>query len=171
MSPLDVLDIYESLDRLGARIWIDGGWGVDALMEAHTRAHKDLDVAIQAAELPRLRQYAASRGYEEIQSEAARPHNFVLRDGQGREIDVHVIVLDDCGNGILGPAANGHTYPRDSLTGVGRIAGRQVRCIAAEWEVKFRTACPGTRKDLHDVSALCEKFRLELPAQYRRMRR
>jgi hypothetical protein len=41
-------------------------------------------------------------GYRDIKLEIARPWNFVL-DENGRQIDVHVIVLDHQGNGILLP--------------------------------------------------------------------
>jgi lincosamide nucleotidyltransferase A/C/D/E len=37
-----VLDIYRSLDRVGVRIWLDGGWGVDALLGVQKRDQKDL---------------------------------------------------------------------------------------------------------------------------------
>ena len=44
----DVLDLYNALERIGVGIWIDGGWGVDALLEKQTRPHQDLDIAIQS---------------------------------------------------------------------------------------------------------------------------
>jgi len=32
MTPVDIIDVYTSLENLGIEIWIDGGWGVDALL-------------------------------------------------------------------------------------------------------------------------------------------
>jgi lincosamide nucleotidyltransferase A/C/D/E len=43
----DVLDLYSKLDRIGIKIWLDGGWGVDALLCKQTRLHSDLDIIIQ----------------------------------------------------------------------------------------------------------------------------
>ena len=54
MSSQDVVELYGALERLGIRIWIDGGWGVDALLGKQSRAHQDLDIAIQQRDLAKL---------------------------------------------------------------------------------------------------------------------
>jgi lincosamide nucleotidyltransferase A/C/D/E len=52
MMPADhVVEIYDLLKSHGIKIWIDGGWGVDALLEKQTREHGDLDIAIQEHDL------------------------------------------------------------------------------------------------------------------------
>jgi lincosamide nucleotidyltransferase A/C/D/E len=100
-------------------IWIDGGWAADALLGEETRVHGDLDIAIEQKHVAQLRQLLTDRGYKEIKHEIARPHNFVLADDQGRELDVHVIVIDEDGNGIYGPAENGEMYAAASLQETG----------------------------------------------------
>jgi lincosamide nucleotidyltransferase A/C/D/E len=47
MTSIDVIDFYTTLENLGIEIWVDGGWGVDALLGEQTLPHKDLDIAIQ----------------------------------------------------------------------------------------------------------------------------
>lgn len=42
----DVLEIADRLDAAGVRAWLDGGWGVDALIRHQTRDHEDLDLVI-----------------------------------------------------------------------------------------------------------------------------
>ena len=37
------LDLFS---ELGIKVWIDGGWGVDALLGECTREHQDLDIMI-----------------------------------------------------------------------------------------------------------------------------
>ncbi len=32
MTSADVIDLYATLENLGIKIWIDGGWAVDALL-------------------------------------------------------------------------------------------------------------------------------------------
>src|SRR5258708_35359 len=102
MNAADVISLYTELERLSINIWVDGGWGVDALLGTETRPHKDLDITIQQRDIPKLRSLLEARCYKEIKMKDARPWNFVLGDENGREIDVHVIVLDNNGNGIYG---------------------------------------------------------------------
>jgi lincosamide nucleotidyltransferase A/C/D/E len=166
MTPVDVIDLYTTLENLGVEIWIDGGWGVDALLGEQTRPHKDLDITLQEKDIPMLRQFLQTRGYREIKLEETRPWNFVLGDDDGREVDVHVIVLDDRGNGLYGPLETGEMYPAASLTGTGGIEGQMVRCISPEWMVKFHSGYELKEKDFRDVSALCRKFRITLPVAY-----
>lgn len=170
MEAADVLDLYNALEGRGVEIWIDGGWGVDALLEKQTRPHNDLDIVIQQKDVPKLVELLDTRGYREIKLEIRRPHNFVLADTHGHEIDIHVIVLDEHGDGIYGPAEKGEMYPSDALAGTGIIAGKTVRCISPEWTIKFHSGYELKEKDYKDVSALCEKFGIELPLQYERFR-
>lgn len=170
MTSRDVIDLYETLENQGVEIWIDGGWCVDALLGTQSRLHSDLDIAIQQKDLPKFRVLLQERGYGDIKVEIARDWNFVLGDEHGREIDVHVIVLDEQGDGIYGPLENGEKYPAASLTGTGLIEGRRVRCISPEWMVKFHSGYELKEKDFQDVSALCSKFGIELPPEYARFR-
>jgi lincosamide nucleotidyltransferase A/C/D/E len=170
MTATDVIDIYSTLDGLGIQIWIDGGWGVDALLGSQTRPHKDLDIALEHQHLVRFERFLALRGYRRTKREIERPFNFVLADHGGREIDVHVISLDENGNGIYGPPENGFMYPADSLTGTGTIGGYAVRCISPRWIVKFHSGYELTEKDYRDVSAICEKYGIAVPDEYSRFK-
>ena len=166
MTSHDVIDLYLCLERLGVNIWIDGGWCVDALLGEQSRPHSDLDIAIEQKDLPKFRELVQERGYKAIKVGIARDWNFVLGDEQGREIDVHVIVLDGQGDGIYGPPENGEKYPAGSLRGNGVIEGRAVRCISPGWMVKFHSGYELKEKDFRDVSALCRKFAIDLPPEY-----
>lgn len=170
MNAVDVLGFYNTLANLGIEIWLDGGWGVDALLEKQTRTHKDLDIVVQRNDVAKLRNLLESQGYKEIKLEIARPHNFVLADSHGHEIDIHVIVLDEKGNGIYGPAENSEMYPVDALEGIGSITGQTVKCISPRWAINFHSGYQLKEKDYQDVSALCEKFGIELPAEYEHFR-
>jgi lincosamide nucleotidyltransferase A/C/D/E len=44
----DVLEIVTVLQSAGVRLWLDGGWGVDALLAEQTRPLADLDIAVAA---------------------------------------------------------------------------------------------------------------------------
>src|SRR4051812_13639539 len=46
MATNDVLDVTNVLPRAGIDFWLDGGWGIDALMGAQHRRHEDLDIVV-----------------------------------------------------------------------------------------------------------------------------
>lgn len=166
MTSADVVDFYRAMTQLGVGLWIDGGWGVDALLGEQTHHHKDLDIVIEETNVAAVREFLHKRGYRDAKLDEARSGNVVVGDQGGREIDVHVIVLDERGNGIYGPSDRGEMYPAASLTGTGSISGQAVRCIAPEWAVKFHSGYQLAEKDFRDVLALCNKFGIELPAAF-----
>src|SRR5262245_61371124 len=106
----DVADLVRLLDAHGIEVWIDGGWGVDALLGEQTRPHGDLDIAVRDVDVPRLRDLLATRGYQERPRDDTTAWMFVLADPSGREIDIHAFALDADGNHAAGVA-----YPAGSL--------------------------------------------------------
>jgi lincosamide nucleotidyltransferase A/C/D/E len=166
MKAREVVQLYSQLESVGVEIWIDGGWGVDALLEEQTRPHEDVDIVIQQRDLPVLRDLLEDQGYYDVPRDDTSDWNFVLGDEQGRLVDVHVIVFDDEKNGIYGPVERGVMYPAASLTGTGVMDGQNVRCIAAKYLVEFHTGYELKESDYHDVAALCERFGIELPEEY-----
>ncbi len=168
MTSDDVMNFYNDVNNLGIKIWIDGGWGVDALLGIQTRPHADLDIVIQQKNLQKVLELSLKSGYQEIERNDTRPWNFVLGDDKGHEIDFHVIVFDNNGNGIYGPAENGEMYPVGSFLGKGNINGHSVRCISPEYMVKFHTGYKLGESDFKDISTLCKKFGIDIPETHNR---
>jgi lincosamide nucleotidyltransferase A/C/D/E len=163
----DVLSVLALADHAGARLWIDGGWGVEALLGGQTREHGDLDVALEARHLTAFLEALSGHGFTAVGEDGATAWNFLMQHPAGAVIDLQVIVLDADGNGVLGPPVAGNAYPTASLTGRGTIGDRIVDCISAGWAVWFRDAYTGDTEDRADVLALCRRFDLPVPAQYR----
>ena len=161
LTAADVIGLYNQLENLGIRIWVDGGWAVDALLGKQTRPHKDFDLAVQWKDVPKLRELLEAQGYKQIKEDGK--WNFVMGDNQGHEVDVHAFVFDDEGNVV-----EGIEYPAASLTGTGTIAGHLVRCISPHYMVEFLAPWihKWPEKYLQAVSALCKKFDIELPNEY-----
>jgi lincosamide nucleotidyltransferase A/C/D/E len=107
MTPCDATEFYRQMEALGIEIWIDGGWGVDALLGKQTRTHSDLHIVVQEKDLASVIAFLESRGFQELQREDSRPWNFVMGNGNGKEIDFHVVVLDEEGNALYGPPERG----------------------------------------------------------------
>lgn len=154
MTATDVVEVVGLLEGRGVEVVLDGGWGVDALLGRQTRPHADLDVAVAEGQVGALRQALGERGWSARPGGNDREESFVLVDGGGRRLDVHVWP--------------GIPYPAESLHGAGTVAGRRVRCITAEWAVKFHCQYEPDEDDARDVRALCEAFGIDLPERYRR---
>jgi lincosamide nucleotidyltransferase A/C/D/E len=165
MSAVDAATLYELFERNGIQVWVDGGWGIDALLREQTREHADLDIVVEARHLAKVRRLLEERGFRDVPRDDTRPWNFVLGDDAGREVDVHAIVFDSDGNGVYGPPQNGDLYPAAGLGGKGAIAGRPVACLTAEQQLRFHTAYELGATDLHDIRALSQRFGLLPPSR------
>src|SRR5204863_9081177 len=122
------------LDAAGVDWWIDGGWGVDALLGYETRPHDDLDFAVRLEDIERLP--AIFPEFRRAENDEW-PSAYVLRDERGRQLDLHPLEFDERGDGWQpqrgGPPAR---WPREGLAARGRIAGRDVRCTSPEFQVE-----------------------------------
>ncbi|SRR5258708_2387456 len=165
MEASAVLELYNTLTHNGISIWIDGGWGVDALLGEQTRDHEDVDIVMQDKDVPKLRKILQEQNYKDIKRDDTSAWNFVLGDDKGHTVDVHVFTFDVDGNGIYG--SRGAIFPAVSLTGSGMINGESVQCISPEYVVKFHTGYKLDENDIKDVTALCKRFGIDLPEEYR----
>ena len=170
MTAEDALALYDRFERAGAPIWIDGGWAVDANLGRQTREHADLDIVIEQVYLATAVSMLQSLGYEDVPRDDTRPWNFVMGDGVGREVDFHVIVLDESGDGIYGPPESEDRWPAESLGNRGTISGRTVRATSPRWLIASHTGYRLTEKDWSDVLALSERFGLAVPDDYAEFR-
>ena len=167
MAAGDVAALLDTLHQHEADACVGGGWGVDALLGGQTREHGDLDLWLPAAHLERLFRAFAPRGLDRILPwPGDRPWNFVLHDGGGLRVDLHLYEPLPDGGVHYGSAVDGLTFPGEALQGRGAVAGRPVRCEAAEWAVRWHTEYPARDVDRHDVPLLCERFGIDLPPEF-----
>lgn len=85
MSGDDVVELLKLLEQNNIEVYVDGGWGVDALLGKQTRLHGDLDIALPHKYVPKVRELLEARGYKDIPREDTRDCNFVLGDNIGHE--------------------------------------------------------------------------------------
>lgn len=158
MSAQDACALVGLFAERGIDVWVDGGWGVDALLGRQTRPHQDLDIAVRHRDVPQIRALLQERGFLDVPRSGTLDCNFVLGHPDGRQVDVHSFEFNDAGELTFGLA-----YPLESLTGTGSIAGLTVKCISPEWMVRFHSGYELDVDDHHDISALCERYGIEFP--------
>jgi lincosamide nucleotidyltransferase A/C/D/E len=164
-------DVAEILDRLalyGIEVWVDGGWGVDALLGEQSRVHDDLDLVIARGDCSLAQEGLAALGFEwAADIEPGLPARLALRDPDDRRVDLHPVVFDDAGNGWQElPDGDWGCYSAEGLRGVGSIAQRRVRCLTPELQVRHHLGYEPDPDDHHDMRRLAERFQLHLPSPY-----
>jgi lincosamide nucleotidyltransferase A/C/D/E len=163
MSPDTLVEIIDLLEGESIDVWIDGGWGVDALLEKQTRPHRDVDIIVRVMDVPLLQSLLEERGF--TIKEGMPPNSFVLSDDTGLEVDVHAVRFDEEGNGIYRMQdGDDWTYPREGFLGKGKVSGREVKCLSAPIQVLCHAqGYAPVQKDFDDMKKLEEKFGVALP--------
>ena len=165
MRAADVLTILDYLAAAGAAAWLDGGWGVDALAGEQTREHDDLDLVIEAAQLPEALAALGARGFVVATDEL--PTRLVARDPTDRRIDFHPVTWDSGGGGNQAlPDGRSFRYPPEGFTGRGVVAGQPVACLTAEVQARCHLGYPPDESDYHDMRLLRDCCGVTLPPPY-----
>jgi lincosamide nucleotidyltransferase A/C/D/E len=161
----DVLVVLDQLERVGLVVWLDGGWGVDALLGYRSRPHRDLDLVIARDDCAAAQHVLSGMGFRpDLTAVPGLPARLVLVDAGDRQVDLHRVVFDWHGNGWqeLGEDAWG-AYPAEELTGVGMVGGRRVCCVTPQLQVRHHLGYPLKATDRHDLGLLAERFGVAVP--------
>jgi lincosamide nucleotidyltransferase A/C/D/E len=150
-----MLTVLRCLDAEGIRYWVAGGWGVDVLVGRQTRAHRDLDLAVDmTAPDDERRAMAALAGLGFVIETDWRPTRVELRAPGDQWVDVHPVVFDEHGDGRQADLDGGwFEYPAHALTAAA-IGGTVIACLSSERQLRFHEGYPPRDIDLHDVALL-----------------
>ena len=165
MTAETVLELLDILRDARIDAWVDGGWGVDALVRRQTRPHDDVDLIVALEQVDRIREVLGRRGFSVAEDQL--PVRFVLSHPTLGHIDFHTVTFDAEGGGLQ-PQPNGTTfrYPPEGFVS-GEIGGRIVGCVSPAVQVLCHLGYEPKDKDIHDIVSLCEAFGMALPASYR----
>ncbi len=161
----DVLTVMARLIESGTEAWLDGGWGVDALLGEQTRDHEDLDLVVELAQVERVCELLKDLGYGITEDE--RPTRLALGAPGGRQIDLHTVVFDSGAGGVQ-TLQDGRTYryPPEGFRACGTVSGEALPCLTAEVQLECHSGYKPTDTDRHDVRLLAERFNLPIPEAY-----
>ena len=160
---VDIVHWFLNLfDELGITVWLDGGWGVDALLGEQTRKHQDLDIIISWEDSAVLTQALLARGFVDIHTDDRKDRNFVMGHQLHGLIDFHVVKLTEDGGALYGPGEIDWVITESELNDVGYIGGRKVRCLSVDYQVRSHSGYILTDTDFADMRALHEKYGVAL---------
>ena len=124
MDARSVMEIIDALEAADVPVWVNGGWGVDALIGEQTRPHDDLDVFIPSAYVEASQQALRPLGFELTTDEL--PQGYVVRDAADRRVDFHPLAMQADGGGVQ-HMLDGGTWVMSSRRVPGRGPDRRPR--------------------------------------------
>jgi lincosamide nucleotidyltransferase A/C/D/E len=159
----EVLLLLDRFAAAGIVGWVDGGWGVDALLGQQTRTHADLDLVIDATAMARFKAALLKEGFEVVRDWL--PTAIAFKHSDGRAIDLHPVELTPDGGGDQ-IQLDGETRFHYAAPTHGSIGGRRVACCTVETQIASHLGYQPNEHDRADMRALGEKFGSELPPPY-----
>lgn len=162
MTAEDVVSVMLALGQAHVNAWLDGGWGVDALLKRQTRPHDDLDLVLALDALPTFEETMLPLGYEMWKDDL--PIAAVYRAESDKRIDLHPVTFDAEGGGFQQqPSGVPFRYPPEGFGGSGMVAGHILPCLSPEVQVLCHAGYELDAGDIQDVRLLCAEFGLPLP--------
>lgn len=164
MNKEDVIELLKKIELAGIDVWIDGGWGVDALLKRQTRPHNDIDVFVQQKDKIAFVEMLKLDGYRETKMEYTTEEHTVWCDTVNHIIDLHLFEFTKDKTFLF----DNVIYPSEILNGKGKIGEVAVNCFTVESQLLYHQGYEQKEKDRHDVLLLCETFGLSIPKEYER---
>jgi lincosamide nucleotidyltransferase A/C/D/E len=162
-----VLHVLNALHEADVLAWLDGGWGVDALLGVQTRPHDDLDLVVALDAAGAARRALEPLGFTLLTDEL--PTRFVVADDHDHRVDLHTVVFGDGGSGIQTlHDGTPWRYPSEGFAGRGLVLGADVACLTPDVQVLAHLGYEPDDSDRQDMTALAERFGLVLPAHLQR---
>ena len=128
MEAAGLLEVLARLEGQGVDLWLDGGWGVDALLGQETREPDDLDLVAELRDSDRIIELLHGLVYDLVSG--GPPKSFAMVDRLGRQADVHPVTFDAEGGGVYEmEEGRQRVYPAEGFSG--RAAWPGGRCAAS----------------------------------------
>jgi lincosamide nucleotidyltransferase A/C/D/E len=125
-----------SIQAAGVIVWVDGGWGVDALVAAETRPHKDLDLIVAEPDAQALHGVLEHIGFRLVTGDVVAG---LYSDSADRRVDVTTVAFDEHGRARSRAKTGEHIYEPGALDGRGEIGGVVVACLSAAAQMQAHT--------------------------------
>lgn len=160
-----VVEVLQSLLDADISVWIDGGWGIDALIGRQTRPHDDLDLVVGLHDVDRLVGVLDHLGFAVALDE--RPTRLELYDADGRKVGLHTVSFRRNGSGIqILQDGTEFVYRTEGFAGKGVVAGIELPCLSPEVQVECHLGYDPDEEDFNDMRLLAKHFGLQLPPPY-----
>ncbi len=129
--------------------WIDGGWGVDLLMQKQTRKHRDIDINFDASQSDKVVALLLDYGYQ-VQCDEMPTRMELYHDELGY-LDIHPFILNADGSAKQSDYnGNYFLFDADFFTTV-KFEEESIACMSLKAQALFHTGYELRDKDKHDI--------------------
>ena len=149
----DACEIIKYALQNEIKVYLDGGWGVDALLKRESRIHNDIDLFVELKHYHDYIYVIKQHGFEEVNTDYTTDGHTVWKDDKQRIIDLHCFEII---NDVL-IRYDGEVYPLKIFSGVGKIGNYDVACIEPVSQVDFHLGYEFDDKNL-TINYLKDKF-------------
>lgn len=148
--------IIDLLKELGISYWIEGGWGIDALIGKQTREHRDIDIDFDASAEVDLMEKLIDMGYQ-IETDE-RPTRVELFHPKHGYLDLHPFDLSEPGMmKQANPAGGWFELAADWFT-ESSFEGRSIPCVSVEGQRLFHSGYELREIDQSDLKNLNDAY-------------
>ena len=136
----DACEIIKYALQNEIKVYLDGGWGVDALLKRESRIHNDIDLFVELKHYHDYIYVIKQHGFEEVNTDYTT--------------DGHTVY-------------EGDIFPSKTFSGIGKVGDITVSCIEPLSQVMLHLGYEHDKNDVHDVMLLCETFQIAIPDEYK----
>ncbi len=147
-----VLLVLDALEATGCSFWLEGGWGIDALVGRQTRPHQDVDIDFDGNCADEVISAIEAIGYKEHLDE--RPTRIEFLHPDGSCVDLHpLVILPHGGARQIAPDGSTWTFQAEWFT-LGSLGGRSVPCYTDAGQRYFHSGYEHREVDTADLVVL-----------------
>ena len=158
----DACEIIKYALQNEIKVYLDGGWGVDALLKRESRIHNDIDLFVELKQYHDYIYVIKQHEFEEVNTDYTTDGHTVWKDDKQRIIDLHCFEFTD--DGIV---YEGDIFPSKTFSGIGKVGDITVSCIEPLSQVMLHLGYEHDKNDVHDVMLLCQTFQIAIPDEYK----
>ncbi|QDV05205.1 hypothetical protein Poly30_07010 [Planctomycetes bacterium Poly30] len=152
-----VLDLLATLEETGHSVWLDRGWGVDAILGFTTREHRDVDLVTTPGSLGAMAAALTAAGYVE-------PQDFP-RDSSPMTSADRIERISPTGLRVEIRATS--EALEDGFGATGSLGGAAVPCVDAARQLGWRVGRKLNRNDVQAIELLHESTGTPVPHELR----
>lgn len=136
MSAEEVIRVYSAIEEAGYKLYIEGGWGADALLGSQRQVHDDLDLIVDLQDREDLTNLMKTLGYG-VNGNGDPESKRDFKSASEQKVTLAFVSFENASK-PLRSFKNGtpRDYDPEDFTGTGCIKDKKVKCLSLKRQYK-----------------------------------